>query len=372
MFDFFSHSEGHYWTIAGNDPAQITALAFCLIVAFIIGRVIAVLARRSAQRSTEKGRPAIAALFLAAARTSTLVLFTIGLKIGLLFLTLEGNAKNLADTIITVLTTVSVGYVLYCLVDFIDARIKKLASGSASKLDDMLAPLVRKSLKCTIVILTLLQIATLLSHQPLTSLLAGLGVGGLAIALAAQETLKNFFGSVVIFSDKPFELGERIVVDGHDGPVESVGFRSTRVRTLEGHLVTIPNGELANKTIQNIGKRPHIRRVLDLGVTYDTSAEKVEEAMNILKSLLENHEGMNEDFPPRVFFNNFGSISLDIRVLYWYHPADYWAYVEFSEKLNLEILRKFNEAGIEFAFPSQTMYLAQDENRPLSIAVSSD
>jgi MscS family membrane protein len=192
-----------------------------------------------------------------------------------------------------------------------------------------------------------------LSDKPITSIIAGLGIGGLAVALAAQDTIKNFFGSIVLFVDKPFEMGDRIAIDGHDGPVEEVGLRSTKIRTLDGHLVTIPNGELANKTIQNIGKRPYIKRITNLTITY-------------------NHEGMHKDFPPRIYFNEFNSESLNIMVIYWYHPPDYWEFMTFTENFNKEVFRRFNDEGIDFAFPTQTLYLAGDSSRPLTIGVRNE
>ena len=123
--------------------------------------------------------------------------------------------------------------------------------------------------------------------------------------------------------------------------------------------------ELANKTIQNIGQRPCIRRVFNIGVTYDTPPDKVQQAIAIIKELLENHEGMKPDFPPRVYFDGFKDFSLNILAIYWYHPPEYWDYMAFSEKLNLEILRRFNEAGIAFAFPTQTLHIAGDGAGPV-------
>ena len=160
-------------------------------------------------------------------------------------------------------------------------------------------------------------------------------------------------------------MGDRIVVGGTDGPVEEVGLRSTRIRTLDGHLVTIPNGTLAHEKIQNISKRPYIKRVANITVTYDTPPEKVERAVEIIKDLLENHEGMSPDLPPRVVFNEFLDAALNILVIYWYSPPNYWDFLAFNQRINLEILRRFNEEGIEFAFPTQTLYLAGDPNRPL-------
>ena len=165
----------------------------------------------------------------------------------------------------------------------------------------------------------------------------------------------------MIFSDRPFELGDRIQVEDFDGVVETVGFRSTRLRTLDGHLVTMPNGELANMSIRNVAKRPNIRRILNLGVTYDTSAEKLQQAIEIVEDVLRDHEGQDPELPARVFFNEFNDSSLNLFVIYWYHPADWWAYCAFSQQVNLEIYQRFNKANIEFAFPSQTIYLAGEE-----------
>ena len=162
------------------------------------------------------------------------------------------------------------------------------------------------------------------------------------------------------------------MVDGHDGPVEEVGLRSTKIRTLEGHLVTVPNGQLANRTIQNIGQRPHIRRIANLTITYDTLPEKIERAIEIVKELLDNHEGMHEDFPPRVFFNELNADSLNIMAIYWYHPPNYWDYMAFTERFNQEVFRRFNEEGIDFAFPTQTLYLAGDPSRPLNVGARTE
>jgi len=254
------------------------------------------------------------------------------------------------------------------MVEIVTTILLLRAEKTASKMDDMLAPILSKSLRATVIVLALVQIAQILSGKEITSILAGLGIGGLAVALAAQDTLKNLFGSMVLLADKPFEIGDRINVDGHDGPVEAVGLRSTRIRTLDGHLVTIPNGELANKPIWNIAKRPYIRRLFNITITYDTPPEKVEEAKTILEGILENHEGLNPDFPPRVYFKDFNDASLGFLCLYWYHPPAYWDYLKYSEQVNLQILDRFNKAGIDFAFPTQTLHLAGDSKRdPIKI-----
>ncbi|MBU0678323.1 MAG: mechanosensitive ion channel family protein [Verrucomicrobia bacterium] len=355
--------------VGANEWWRILTLFGSILAGLAVGQTVKYFLSAAAKRLDSERKPIVASTCRAIGRSSLLVGFGIGLRQGVKVLVLGEGVAGLADDVTQIVVCAAVGFVVYCLVDVVNVWLTRLASRTASKLDDMLVPMVRKSLKVTVVVLVLVQIAQALSDKPITSIIAGLGVGGIAIALAAQDTLKNFFGSLVIFADKPFELGDRIVVDSFDGPVEEVGFRSTRIRTLDGHLVTVPNADLANKIIQNIGKRPYIKRVMNIMITYDTPPEKVDRAVEILKDILKDHEGMKEDFPPRVFFNEFNDSSLNIMVLYWFHPPDYWAYCAFNEKVNMEILRRFSEEGIDFAFPSQTTYLAGDPGRPLTVGI---
>jgi MscS family membrane protein len=246
------------------------------------------------------------------------------------------------------------------LVDVVDEWMKSISEKTESKLDDMLRPMVRTSLRATIIILALVQVATILSDKPMTSVIAGLGVGGLAIGLASQDMVKNFFGSVMILSDHPFEINDFIEASGHTGTVESVGFRSTRLRTPDGHVVTIPNGGLANESIKNLSARPFLKRSFGLGLTYDTSPEQIENAIAIVNQILDQHNGMSEDKPPLVNFTELTDSTLNLQVTYWHFPADWASFRALNDHVNLEILRRFNAAGLEFAFPSQSIYLAGD------------
>ena len=340
-----------------NGLWQLGALCAAAVVGLIAGRIARVILHQMAKRLERQGKRTRAAVCDALRRSVAAICLLLGIHFGLQFLTLPSGVQQIFRTIMAILFSLAVAWMAYALVEVVELVLKRLAHKTPSKLDDMLVPMVRASLRLTVIVLTIVQIATILSHKPLTSVIAGLGVGGLAIGLAAQDMIKNFFGSMMIFSDRPFELGDRIVVDGFDGPVEAVGFRSTRIRTLDGHLVTIPNGELANKAIRNISKRPHIKRAFQIGVTYDTSPEKMEQAIGILHDILNDHEGMDPDFPPRVFFTDFDDSAMVIQVIYWYHPADYLAYCRFNEQVHLRILAEFNRAGIEFAFPTQTVHL---------------
>jgi MscS family membrane protein len=222
---------------------------------------------------------------------------------------------------------------------------------------------VRKVLKILVVLFAALMWLDNIGFN-VSTLLAGLGVGGIAIALAAQDTLKNFLGSIMILLDKPYQIGQRIVVKGHDGVVEEIGLRSTKIRLLTGHQTAIPNEEMARTDIENIGRRPHIRRLTNIAIPYDTPVAKVENAVQIINEILKDHEGMDPELPPRVYFNEFNRDSLNIIILYWYHPPDYWGFLAFNQSVNTRIMKAFEAEGIRFALPATTNYLAQDAEKP--------
>lgn len=356
-------------SVAGCEWWRLASFFAVVLGSLVVGRVGGLLLARGSDRAGTAGRAALSILLRALSRSVILIALALGIGIVTTsrLLGLPEPAQGLLDVVARVLNAVAVGYVLYRLVDMVDVYLHRMAERTTSKVDDVLAPLVGKSIRITVTVLVVLNVATVVSGRNMATILAGLGVGGLAVALAAQDTIRNFIGSLVILGDKPFEIGDRVVVDGHDGPVEAVGFRSTKIRTLDGHLVTVPNAEIVGKTVRNIGKRPHIRRLANITITYDTPPEKVREAVSILLDILKDHEGMHPDFPPRVFFSDFNDCSLNILVLYWYHPPEYWKYMAFSEGVNHEILCRFNEAGIEFAFPTQTVFVANDDRRQMAV-----
>lgn len=225
----------------------------------------------------------------------------------------------------------------------------------------------------------------------LATLVAGAGVTGLAIALAAQDTLKNVFGGLLLAMDRPFEVGQRVRIKGYEGFIQEVGLRSTKIRTLKGHQIIIPNDEAARIEVENIGRRPNIRRDLSVTITYDTPPEKIARAVEILEEILavpetasdgkamqsgqastpHPNEAVNQPgFPPRVYFNDLNADSLNLLVVYWFHPPDHWLGLKFAHHVNMQIMERFNAEGIDFAFPSQTMYLAGDSNRPINLGQS--
>ena len=181
------------------------------------------------------------------------------------------------------------------------------------------------------------------------TLLAGLGIGGLAFALASQDTLKNILGGVTIFTDRIFKIGDRIKVNGFDGVVEDIGLRSTRIRTSEKRLVTIPNYRMSDSAIENVSQEPMRRVSMRIGLTYNTTSDKMQEALSILRDM--SNRVANIDKNISATFTDYSASSLDITFTYWIKPSG--DTTETPSAVNIEILRAFNAAELNFAIPTQ-------------------
>ena len=359
----------NYEIIKGNAIWRLALVLLVVLVTMVAGRIIQFVISGYASRLVRKKGECLRSLLLKAlVKPVYVAIFAAGLFLAKipLFFDDETGVRFAIDTgwtkIAQVVAAVSVAYALYRLVDVIEYYLNRLVSKTDTRLDDMLVPIVRKALRLTIAIIAILLIAENILGRNIQSLLMGAGVGGLAIAFAAKDTIANFFGSVTIFTDRPFQIGELVKIGEHRGPVEEVGFRSTRVRTLEGNLVTIPNSVITSSNVENIGKRPFIRRTSNITITYDSGNAKTERAVEIIKDVLANVPEINTDpdKPPRVYFSDFNDWSLNIYMSYWVKPPDYWLYHQVNERVNFEIMKRFEAEQIQFAFPSQTLYVKKD------------
>ncbi len=355
--------------IKGNEIWRFGLVLLISLVTLAIGRIVQFIVNSYAQRLAEKrGLSPLSLCLKSLANPIYVAIFAAGIyfaKIPLFFHDETGIRTVISSgwtAIARVLAAIAAAYALYRLVDVIEYYLNRLVGKTETKLDDMLVPIVRKALRITIAIVAVLLISENILGANVKSLLLSAGVGGIAIALAAKDTIANFFGSITIFTDRPFQMGELVKIGEHIGPVEEVGFRSTRLRTLQGHLVTIPNSVIANSPVENLGKRPFIRRTSNITITYDSGHTKAKRAVEIIKDILADIPEVNTDpeKPPRVFFNEFNDCSLNIYMSYWIKPADYWLYHEVNQRVNLEIMKRFEAEKIEFAFPTQTLYLKKD------------
>ena len=261
--------------------------------------------------------------------------------------------ENFVHHIFGFLLIVNITWLIVRLLDaLIEEYVVPITEKSKSDLDDQLLPLFRKGMK---VIIWSLGVVMALNNAgyDVGAIIAGLGIGGLAFALAAQDTVKNFFGGIMIFADKPFQVGERIQIGGIDGTVKEIGIRSTRVETLAGRIVTVPNSMFSDDAVENVDMEPSRKVILNLGLTYDMNADQMDLAMQTLKDIGKSHQDLIEE-EVIVGFNAFGDFSLGIIFIYYIKKGS--DNLDTQTVINLDILRQFGEKGLEMAFPTQTVY----------------
>ncbi len=227
--------------------------------------------------------------------------------------------------------------------------------GSKSASAASLINFLRKVVKSIIIIIALLSILDNVGVN-VNTIIASLGIGGMALAFAAQDTIANFFGSVSIIIDRPFLVGDWIKTLNYEGNVEAIGFRSTRIRTFTKTLVTIPNSILAKESVENFSKMP-LRKVTDvLGLTYSATAEQIEAVIPEIRDAIKATEGV-DPYSVSVRFDGFGSSSLNIKIIYYTKKISYDYYTDIRGLVNFAIMRIFAARGLSFAFPSTSVYV---------------
>jgi MscS family membrane protein len=344
--------------VLGNPLWQYVAFLIYIVIAFYVSKLLDYVIQVQLKRWAAKTQTRLDDLLLDLLRGPVkIIAFVIFLHVGLRLFAWPDWASAFISNGLKIVVACSLTYVAVKFVDLLMGIWQQRAEASQEGVLDMqLFPIMRKTLKIFVGV-----VAVLVTSQNLgmnvTGLLASLSIGGLAVGLAAQDTLSNLFGAVAIFADKPFRVGDRIQLDAIDGTVEAIGLRSTRVRNLDGHLVAIPNRTVANASIINVSKRPNIKTVMNIGVTYDTTAGQVERAMQIIRDIYQKHPKTADLL---ICFNKFDSSSLNIQVVHWWNSTDWKEYCAGIQELHLELKRRFDEEKIAFAFPTQTVYLRQE------------
>ncbi|MBN1412260.1 MAG: mechanosensitive ion channel family protein [Spirochaetales bacterium] len=351
------------FTIFGYPLWRIVLTVTILIAGFFLERLINAIFKKSiekvkARKVEDKKLHFLRSTFLSTRRPARFLIWA-GLIRLVGFIILQEHAA-FAIWVTDLLISLAIVLFIYDFVEVLEEFLMGFVKKTETKVDDMIVPIIRNGLRIIVIALAVIHMVQQVTKQDITSIIAGLGIAGMAVALAAQDTIKNLFGFVMIALDQPFKVGERINFDDHDGIIEEIGIRSTKMRRLDGHVVTIPNMKAADGVIWNIGRRENIRRIMNIGITYGTKPEKIQEAVEILKDILKDHEGMKAPLLPEVYFNEMNADNLNIFAIYWYHPPAYWDYMKHSEWVNLEIIKRFNTAGIDFAFPTQTVQVQMD------------
>ena len=250
--------------------------------------------------------------------------------------------------------------VIFKFLDLFEHKMKaKIAQTHQQTQMLKIIPAINRILKFTIFFIILASFLQTHGYS-VSSLIAGFGITGLAVGFAANSAIANIFGSISIISDKSFQIGDYIKFGTYEGTVEDINMRSTKIRTLDNALTIIPNSVVANDAIINVSAG-HRKRIFEtIGITYDTSNEKIERAVKIIEEILESHEDISKDYI--VNLHELGASSINIRINAYVKTKVFNKYLKVKEAFLMELIKKFREENIEFAFPSQTVYLAGSNN----------
>jgi len=344
-----------YW---GNTPVEWLKAIGIIVGVFIVAKILYWAFGNILKKATSKTKTKLDDLLVDMLEEPVVfAVIIIGIWYALSMLNFGDKIKHF----------ISMGYqflivfnIAWFLVRFFDALVEEylvpLVQKTEGDLDDQLLPIAKKGIKMTIWAMALI-IGLNNAGYNIGALLAGLGIGGLAFALAAQDTVANLFGGFTIFTDRPFKIKDRVVVNGFDGNVEEIGIRSTRIRTLAGRLVTIPNSKIANNIIENVSSEPGRKVILNLGLTYDTDELGIDKAMKILKKITDENKNIENI---SIGFNAFGDFALNIILIYWIKKSG--DILGTQTEINLAILKEFNANKLGFAFPTQTIYSIKQDS----------
>ncbi|MAG22028.1 MAG: mechanosensitive ion channel protein MscL [Candidatus Diapherotrites archaeon] len=340
----------------GSTLLQYVLFLAMVGIALLLGKIVSFAIKNYLRKAVGTTKTKIDDLFLdIIEKPIWLVALIIGMATGFQFLSATALTRQMYYNIINILLVFAVAWFLIKLIDgVIKEMLAPMVSRTDSKLDDQLIPVLAKIAKGTVAVLALLVIISNFGYD-VTTLLAGLGIGGLAFAFAAKETIADVFGGFSIFASKPFIVGDAIEIGTVVGTVEEVGLRHTRIRNLDKRMVIVPNSQLAGGIITNITSAPQRKCVWHLGVTYDTSTIKLDKAKKIIVDAINAHPECEDD--PIVEFEEFADSSLKILVIFYNKKNDFAEFVRVRGTIGMRIKKEFEKAKIEFAFPTQTIHL---------------
>ncbi len=354
ILDFFSK------TFYGNPIGMWGLVLLIILASIVLAKVILWFTKNIFKKLTKKTKSKIDDIIidmLEEPLAFAIIIFGVWMALKLLDLSKFGDLEKLISQAYFILIIFDLAWLLNRLfAAIIKEYLTPLVQKSETDLDDQLLPIIAKGIKVTVWVLAII-IGLNNAGYNVGALLAGMGIGGLALAMAAKDTVSNIFGGFTIFTDKPFTIKDRVKVDGIDGIVEEIGIRSTRIRTLAGRLVTVPNSKFTDNKIENVSSEPNRKVALNLGLTYDTSTDKIQKAIDILIAINKNTEATEDKTVAG--FNAFDPSALNIIYIYYIKKGESNMLVQTT--MNLEILKQFNENNLEFAFPTQTIFTVNDK-----------
>lgn len=266
--------------------------------------------------------------------------------------------KMIIDKGFSLIYVISIFWIILKVIDFMGLFLFARAEKTENKMDDQLIPFIIEVARILTYIFAIFIIMGNVFNVNITALATGLGIGGIALAMASKESLENLLGSFTIFFDRPFTVGDTVTVGSVTGRVEKVGFRSTRIRTFDKSIVTVPNKKMIDAELDNLGMRPVRRVKFNIGLTYDTSVDQIKAIVSDIQKMIDNHNKTDQE--GKVRFQEFGSSSLDILIIYYVNSPKWDELIDVRENINYKIMDIIKKHNSDFAFPSTTVYLQQN------------
>jgi len=354
--------------IVGID-VQTYLLAFLAIVGGFAGKRVAVAGLKRLGKTAERTDMAYDDILIAAAnRPIEWACIIGGIWLSLVILPMPREPVDIEQFVNSMMRGGSTILLLWFglrLVDGLTAHWEVKAEKTESRLDDQILPIIRSSSKVFIVVVGVILFLQNLGYS-VASLVAGVGIGGAALAFASKDTLSNLFGSIVIFLDRPFHIGDWIEMGDVEGVIEEVGLRTTRLRTFANSQITIPNALFTTSTINNWSRMQKRRIKMSVGLTYDTTPEQMALAVEAIREVIRNDEGFHQDFFI-VNFDNMGPHSLDIFIYAFSITTNWLDFLAVKQRFLLNIMRAMAEVGVGFAFPTQTLHIDSLPGEPESL-----
>ncbi len=341
----------------GNTIAEYLIFFAVLVGAVLAGKIITWTTKKFIRSFADKTATKADDLIVDLLEGPVLfTVFIVALYFGERLLTMSEGFSDLYGKVVSILFMINIAWYLMRFINgLIRHYVTPLTAKTKTDLDDHMLPIIRKLINFVIIAIVAIMVIDRLGYN-VGSLLAGLGLGGLAFALAAQDLVGNLFGGVAILIDKPFKLGERIKINEVDGFVREIGLRTTRVETFGGTMVVMPNSKVVNSDLENVTAEKQRRMVFTIGVEYDTPVKKLEEGKRLIEKNLKAVKGLNhKEFA--IQFVEFAASSLNIRVQYWITPEGMKEYFGVQDKFLFGIKKDFEKAKISMAFPTQTVHL---------------
>lgn len=352
MEDFFAK------TFYENTVGQWSIAILIVLGSVVISRLFYWILTRIVLSKAEKTKTKLDDILITKLKEPVLfAIIIIGIWYAIKYLSFTPEFDTRIGQAYYLLVSFNVAWVIVRLLDaIVQEYFRPIVEKSENDLDDRLLPIIAKGLKISVWVMAII-IGLDNAGYDVTTMIAGLGLGGLAFAMAAKDTIANLFGGFTIITDKPFTLNDRIQVKGFDGNVKEIGIRSTRIKTFDGREVVVPNATIANDVLVNVSVEPSRRISLSLGLTYDTDHNSMEKAMSILKEIVAENDKLEENVI--IGFDAFNDFSLNINFKYYIIKGS--DILGTQTQVNLEILKRFNAEKLEFAFPTQTILATVDK-----------